>query len=139
MIMSRTSLHFFVLSFVLACAWAYIAGEDQAFVGRMRYHPSNLYTQISNAVWSVLAPRPLNDSSFDVLPLSLRCDSMLSRRSWTPRDNSSELSEFFFRLEGSEYNIVSTVVLSDSIISFSRSASITENNVLFTRRRNSTR
>ena len=123
--------------FFLACAWTYIASEDLAFVGRMRYPPPPATsTHKYRTQYGQFSP-PLNYSSFDVLPLSLRCDSMLSRRSWTPRDNSSELSEFFFRLEGSEYNIVSTVVLSDSIISFSRSASITEYNALFTRWRNS--
>ena len=30
MLMAHTSLHFFVLSFVLACAYARVASEDQA-------------------------------------------------------------------------------------------------------------
>ena len=39
MVMSNTSLHFFVLFFVLACACAYIASEERALAKSHKLYP----------------------------------------------------------------------------------------------------
>ena len=51
MLMSHASVDLFVLSFVLPCAYAYVASENQALImlrgGNMRFRPATVFSFVS--------------------------------------------------------------------------------------------